>query len=552
MRRSLTQEEFLAKARKKEINKTKIFGKYKTAHEKIDITCSCGTKYQQLPHSIYKGHEGCPNCQKKRPPLSQKEFLQKAYKHSQNSKNKYSTYINERTKVDVECTLHNTHYSQLPSSIYKGCEGCKECQFLDQQKARLLKQERTKTPPKKKIQKKPRYQIDDNKWINREGDELVVQEIIDEKHIWVNFVKTGKRKCTSERALKVGACLDPSAFIGLTKKTNCGLLMTIIDAESAQNVTVKFEDGVKVYNILKSNFDKGEVAHPKYSYNGTSKPELTVFHFIKKYFPDAINGYTAPWLRKQELDIFIPTLNIGIEYDGMAWHKNDTAKFRDEKKYKKCKQNNTKLIRIKEFSVKNKQNKTDASCDHLVPVEVSCGNRLSIDSLVNAINHILQILKVEATINSKECEQEYTKCNNGQYSGTPVVIINPDGSEDIFISKQELYNIRKINTDTINKMLTQEHAVMRGPNKGCTARYATEEDILKYKTQPQVIDSQKYGRKMRKVKVTILSSLEESFFNCIAEASRFYSDSDSGIYKRLNNSPTGSAIVKGKRYEYIT
>lgn len=47
-----------------------------------------------------------------------------------------------------------------------------------------------------------------------------------------------------------------------------------------------------------------------------------------------------------ELDVFVPVLKVGIEYDGFRWHKN--YRCRDVKKYKSAKLHNIFLIRISE------------------------------------------------------------------------------------------------------------------------------------------------------------------------------------------------------------
>jgi hypothetical protein len=70
-----------------------------------------------------------------------------------------------------------------------------------------------------------------------------------------------------------------------------------------------------------------------------------VFYHIKQYFPDAINSYYPSWLNGKEIDIFIPSINVGIEYDGHVWHK-DTKK--DLAKSKLCRPNLTSLIRLRE------------------------------------------------------------------------------------------------------------------------------------------------------------------------------------------------------------
>ncbi len=84
-----------------------------------------------------------------------------------------------------------------------------------------------------------------------------------------------------------------------------------------------------------------------YSGRQTSFAEQAFYFYIKKIYPDAINRYRAPFLGKMELDIFIPSTRIAIEYDGMAWHKENKRE-REQKKYKLCKANDIQLIRLKE------------------------------------------------------------------------------------------------------------------------------------------------------------------------------------------------------------
>lgn len=77
----------------------------------------------------------------------------------------------------------------------------------------------------------------------------------------------------------------------------------------------------------------------------TSIPEKIIFYYISKVFPDAIPNYQTSLLGKKELDIFIPSINLAIEYDGEAWHKN---KDKDLDKAALCAKNNITLIRFRE------------------------------------------------------------------------------------------------------------------------------------------------------------------------------------------------------------
>ena len=56
-------------------------------------------------------------------------------------------------------------------------------------------------------------------------------------------------------------------------------------------------------------------------------------------------NYKTPFLGRMELDVFVPSLNMGIEYDGRGWHKN--SKY-DDKKNARCQENGIDLIRIRE------------------------------------------------------------------------------------------------------------------------------------------------------------------------------------------------------------
>jgi hypothetical protein len=79
----------------------------------------------------------------------------------------------------------------------------------------------------------------------------------------------------------------------------------------------------------------------------TSFAEQATYYYVKMLYPDAVSRYTASFLNRMELDIYIPSIKLAIEYDGEAWHGKNTLK-REERKYKICKKNKIKLIRLRE------------------------------------------------------------------------------------------------------------------------------------------------------------------------------------------------------------
>ena len=76
----------------------------------------------------------------------------------------------------------------------------------------------------------------------------------------------------------------------------------------------------------------------------TSFWEQIIYYYIAKLYPSSINRYKDIGC---ELDIYVPELNIAIEYDGYYWHKDKQE--RDNVKDAICKEKGTTLIRIREY-----------------------------------------------------------------------------------------------------------------------------------------------------------------------------------------------------------
>ncbi len=57
-----------------------------------------------------------------------------------------------------------------------------------------------------------------------------------------------------------------------------------------------------------------------YKFYKSSFSEQVIYYYIKQIFKDAISRYK--YKNKHEIDIFIPSINLGIEYDGCYYHRN--------------------------------------------------------------------------------------------------------------------------------------------------------------------------------------------------------------------------------------
>jgi hypothetical protein len=76
----------------------------------------------------------------------------------------------------------------------------------------------------------------------------------------------------------------------------------------------------------------------------TSFFEQAIYYYCKQCFKDAINKFNDNGF---EIDIYIPSLKTGIEYDGEYWHKDKYIL--DNEKDENCIKIGIKLIRIREF-----------------------------------------------------------------------------------------------------------------------------------------------------------------------------------------------------------
>lgn len=82
--------------------------------------------------------------------------------------------------------------------------------------------------------------------------------------------------------------------------------------------------------------------------NQTSFPEQAILYYVKKLYPDAVNRYKEIFEHSMELDVYIPSIRLGIEFDGAAWHNSAAQLKREKKKYTICQKRHITLIRIKE------------------------------------------------------------------------------------------------------------------------------------------------------------------------------------------------------------
>ena len=123
---------------------------------------------------------------------------------------------------------------------------------------------------------------------------------------------------------------------------NDGITPVDVTANSNKEAWWKCSKGHEWKAII-ANRNKGVGCPICNSERNTSFPEYAIVFYLKKYGLDVIHSYRE---KGYELDVYIPSKKIGIEYDGSFWHENKVKK--DLEKNRKCKKDGIKLYRIRE------------------------------------------------------------------------------------------------------------------------------------------------------------------------------------------------------------
>lgn len=113
-----------------------------------------------------------------------------------------------------------------------------------------------------------------------------------------------------------------------------------------------------------------------------SMSEIKLYYYLKKYFPDAIHTYSDKYNMLSEIDVYIPSIKCGFEFDGERYHQDIE---RDRHKDNICDALHINLVRIREPGCP----KYDSSCKFIYLESISE------EAISNAIMHILLELGVE-------------------------------------------------------------------------------------------------------------------------------------------------------------
>ena len=344
---------------------------YLGSREKIEIICPLHGSFFQLATNHLNGR-GCKECSKIKITRNQssntEEFISKARNiHGDIYDYSLVNYKNNNTQVEIICTEHGK-FIQPPKDHLsgRGCPICGRERSNEDIKSRLMlsKDEFIKRA----------NEVHGNKYdyslINYKDTRTKI-EIVCKKH--------GSFFQSPNKHMQGRGC--PACGRERTTEHN---FLTLDDfIRKAKNVhRDKYDYSKSLYTGADNKLEITCVKHGKFlqtphnHLKGTncpscgasiSKPEIKLKDFIRSFYKGEIITNSKNIIPPMELDIFVPTLNLAIEFNGGYWH---SERFKDKNyhlhKYNLCKSKGIRLISIWEWEYLKGRDKIENFIKNLI------------------------------------------------------------------------------------------------------------------------------------------------------------------------------------------
>lgn len=314
-----------------------LLGDVKTKKEKFPIICpEHGIFYKDYDHHIRR-QQGCPECSGKKR-YTTEEFISKCQKlrHTSEMSFENTQYVNTVTKIKVYChhkdNNGNEHgeFEITPLHLLSG-EGCPKCRYI--KSAASKRRSLTEVIDAANETHNGRY---DYSLITEYKNDRIKYPIICPEHgifyqVMNNHIK-GKQGCPECGKIKcaVEHKYTTEEYVGKCKeihqdKYDYSLVNYI---SSSDKVTIICSEHGPFEQIARNHlFGQG---CPK-CFKDKSGIEKELFEYIQSLLPGVeVEENNRTILNGKEIDVYIPSLKLGFEMDGLIWHSD---KFDTDKDY---------------------------------------------------------------------------------------------------------------------------------------------------------------------------------------------------------------------------
>lgn len=335
------KEKFIEKAIKRHGDKydySKV--EYTNSLTKVCIICPEHGEFWQTPQSHIRGYN-CPKCSNRKRGdtfrANGDDFIARA-KEVHGDKYSYEKvhYVNAMTKVIITCPKHGD-FEMTPANHLNG-QGCPKCAGRGLSQDEVVERFREKHGGK----------YDYSKVIYTKMHEKVCIICPEHGEFWQTPSKhILGQECPQCAAIKRSTekNIGQEEFIKRCKELYGD------EYDYSQTIYSKMEEKVKVICPKHGEFWQRPYDHlhghgcPKCGII-QSRGENEIYEYVGSFF-DNVEHSNRSVLNGYEIDIFIPSMNVGIEYNGLKWH---SEKFRSRnyhlEKTQLANKNGVKLIQI--------------------------------------------------------------------------------------------------------------------------------------------------------------------------------------------------------------
>ena len=345
--------------------------KYVNNRTKVTIVCPVHGDFQQQPSSHINQKAGCKKCALQHNnamsnSAAAERFAEKV-RAIHGDKYDYSemVYTTSTAKVKVICPVHGAFY-QSPSNLLhgNGCPSCSKAASTQKLHAAFLLDA--------KAVHGDRYVYDNTVYAGVDV-KVTIECRVHGAFLQTPAHHTNGSGCPACKGANISAAKtrDTDTVIALARHTHG----TRYDYSQLEYVNCKEKVTIVcpthgAFSQTMDNHISGQGC-PKCAHT-TSQPELDIAAIAKAAGYDVEHRYRPAWMKGKELDIYIPVLNLAIEYCGSHVHNVDRnllggdakPKTYHYDKWKTCRDNGVTLLTIYDFQWKANREKITSMIKH--------------------------------------------------------------------------------------------------------------------------------------------------------------------------------------------
>ena len=278
---------------------------------KVVVVCPLHGEFQQTPLGLFRKSLGCPGCLRTKSLTTTEEFISRCQKFGEACWDYSSVeYRGMHSVVVVVCQKHGP-FEASAGTLARGKAACAGCLGRDRQ-SRL----------------DAAHSVWGDRWDYSDSDmsrgnlklvEIGCREHGPFKQAWKSHIR-GSVGCPTCNGL------DSTTQLGKAHKVwgdRWDYSYVVFGVNGGGKKTIICREHGPFQQMWPDHL-RGCVGCSSCSNSGTSEAESSIFEYVQSLAPSSQQGVRGKLSNpKLELDIYIPELNLAVEYNGLYWHNEE-------------------------------------------------------------------------------------------------------------------------------------------------------------------------------------------------------------------------------------